>query len=139
MKNGQIHYYAILNMRLVSRGRERMTFLKDNLWSETKKIAKSYGMADNWVEIVDYYNEQGGCHVLVYVIIDDVKYRILRVDDKDRVVVLDRDNNLLLKEYDLVYSKNKQFFYNETALKEHIVTLPTTCSIQGATEIKIYS
>ena len=116
-----------------------MTFLKDNVWNNAKRIAKLNGMADNWIEIVDYYNSTGGCHVMVYAVVEDVKYRILRIDDKENVLLSKRNGELVTMSYDSIISSNKQFFYNESELQMHTVTLPTTCSIQGATDVKIYS
>lgn len=115
-----------------------MTYLHDKIWGTAKKIAKANGMADNWVEIVDYYNSTGGCHVLVYAIVDNVKYRLLRVTDQEQLLVSNYQNELSLLDYNLVNASTKQFFYSEQEMTQHTIALPEECSIQGASKIKIY-
>lgn len=115
-----------------------MTFLNDKLWSEAKRVAKSNGLGDNWVEIMDYYYFVKGCHVMIYAIIDEEKYRILRITDSEEVLLADRNNELIVRPYDEVVNSRKQFFYNDVELKPEVHKLPEGQTIYGASVVKIY-
>ena len=79
-----------------------MIYSKDSKWDEAKEFIKQQGMQDNWIEIVDYYRQIGGRHVAVFIAIDKQKYMILEATKDNRVILLDKDNNILLEDYDLV-------------------------------------
>lgn len=90
-----------------------MIYSKDSKWNEAKEFIKQQGMQDNWIEIVDYYRQIGGRHVAVFIAIDKQKYMILEATKDNRVILLDKDNNILLEDYDLVTESKKMFYYIE--------------------------
>lgn len=88
-------------------------FAKDKKWNIAKNFIKEQGMQDNWIEIVDYYRQLGGSHVAVFIYINQVKYRILEATKDNRVVVIDKNDNLHLMDYNKVLESRKVFFYIE--------------------------
>lgn len=90
-----------------------MTFSKDDKWNRAKDFINSQGMVGNWIEIIDYYRQIGGSHVAIFIFVDKNKYRILEVTKDNRVVLVDKDNNIHLMEYNFVLESKKMFFYIE--------------------------
>lgn len=90
-----------------------MTYSKDKKWDEAKDFIKSQGMKDNWIEIVDYYRQIGGKHVAVFIALDKNKYMILEATKDNRVILVDKDNNIRLEDYDIVTESRKMFYYIE--------------------------
>lgn len=112
-------------VKLTSKGVENLvSFIDDKKWNESKKLARLNGLADNWVEIIDYYNSIRGNHVLAYSILDKQKYRILRVLDSGEVLLMDGTGRLVVEDYDIVLESRKQFFYSDTDLKPKEFHLP---------------
>ncbi|WOZ17508.1 hypothetical protein [Staphylococcus phage vB_SauM-T-SE-G1] len=70
-------------------------------------------MQDNWIEIVDYYRQIGGKHVAVFIALNKVKYMILEATKDNKVILVDKDNNILLEDYDVVMESKKMFYYIE--------------------------
>ena len=104
-----------------------MIYSKDSKWDEAKEFIKQQGMQDNWIEIVDYYRQIGGRHVAVFIAIDKQKYMILEATKDNRVILLDKDNNILLEDYDLVIESKKMFYYIEEPF-EYKINLPKNIS-----------
>lgn len=104
-----------------------MTYAKDKKWEEAKSFIKQQGMKDNWIEIVDYYRQLGGSHVAVFVAIDKEKYMILEATTDNRVILLDKDNNVKLEDYQVVMESKKMFYYIEQPFK-YKITLSDTIS-----------
>ena len=90
-----------------------MTYGQDKKWIEAKKFIEEQGMKNNWIEVVDYYRQIGGKHVTVFIGIDKVKYMILKATTDDKVILVDKDNNIKLEDYDIVYNSRKMFYYIE--------------------------
>nr|DAG96633.1 MAG TPA: hypothetical protein [Herelleviridae sp.] len=77
-------------------------------------------MQDNWIEVVDYYRQIGGKHVAVFIAINKQKYMILEATIDGRVMLVDKDNNIVLEDYDLVTESRKMFYYIEEPIEiEH--------------------
>ncbi|MDU6503568.1 MAG: hypothetical protein E6533_14300 [Klebsiella pneumoniae] len=104
-----------------------MIYSKDSKWDEAKEFIKQQGMQDNWIEIVDYYRQIGGRHVAVFIAIDKQRYMILEATKENRVILLDKDNNILLEDYDLVTESKKMFYYIEEPC-EYKMNLPKNIS-----------
>lgn len=97
-----------------------MIYSKDNKWKEAKEFIKQQGMQDNWIEVVDYYRQIGGKHVAVFIAINKQKYMILEATIDGRVMLVDKDNNIVLEDYDLVTESRKMFYYIEEPIEiEH--------------------
>ncbi|WRW34707.1 portal protein [Staphylococcus phage CF5] len=90
-----------------------MIFSKDSKWDEAKDFIKGQGMQDNWIEVIDYYRQIGGKHVAVFIAIDKKKYMILEATKNNKVILVDRDNNIVLEDYDTVMESKKMFYYIE--------------------------
>lgn len=90
-----------------------MTYGQDKKWIEAKKFIEEQGMKNNWIEVVDYYRQIGGKHVSVFVAINKVKYMILEATIDNRVILVDKNNNIVLEDYDIVYNSRKMFYYIE--------------------------
>lgn len=129
--------YVIIRVRATSGG-VTMGFLNDELWNNAKLVVKKQGMGDNWIEVMDYYYHIGGCHVLVYALINDIAYRILRVTDMEDVLLIDKNGDLIVRSYGEVLESRKQFFFSEKPLVKEAMKLPDGCEISGASELKIY-
>ena len=91
----------------------RLIFSKDKKWDEAKDFIKGQWMQDNWIEIVDYYRQIGGKHVAVFIALNKVKYMILEATKDNKVILVDKDNNILLEDYDIVMESKKMFYYIE--------------------------
>lgn len=90
-----------------------VTYGKDKKWKEAKKFIEEQGMKNNWIEVVDYYRQIGGKHVSVFVAINKIKYMILEATIDNQVILVDKDNNVILGDYEEVYSSRKMFYYIE--------------------------
>lgn len=90
-----------------------MKYSKDKKWDEAKEFIKNQGMKDNWIEIVDYYRQIGGKHVAVFIALDKTKYMILEATKDNRVILVDKDNNIRLEDYTVVTESKKMFYYIE--------------------------
>lgn len=90
-----------------------MKYSKDKKWDEAKEFIKNQGMKDNWIEIVDYYRQIGGKHVAVFIALDKTKYMVLEATKDNRVILVDKDNNIRLEDYTVVTESRKMFYYIE--------------------------
>ena len=90
-----------------------MKFAKDKKWDEAKSFIKQQGMTDNWIEVIDYYRQIGGKHIAVFIAIDKQKYMILEATKDDRVILIDKDNNIVLEDYNTVMQSRKMFYFIE--------------------------
>ncbi|ARQ95835.1 hypothetical protein qdsa001_79 [Staphylococcus phage qdsa001] len=90
-----------------------MLFSKDDKWDEAKDFIKGQGLADNWIEVVDYYRQIDGKHVAMFIAIDKVKYMVLEATKDNKVILVDKDNNIVLEDYDIVMESKKMFYYIE--------------------------
>lgn len=90
-----------------------MKYSKDKKWDEAKEFIKNQGMKDNWIEIVDYYRQIGGKHVAVFIALDKTKYMVLEATKDNRVILVDKDNNIRLEDYTVVTESKKMFYYIE--------------------------
>jgi len=88
-------------------------YSKDKKWDEAKEFIKNQGMKDNWIEIVDYYRQIGGKHVAVFIALDKTKYMVLEATKDNRVILVDKDNNIRLEDYTVVTESKKMFYYIE--------------------------
>ena len=70
-------------------------------------------MTDNWIEVIDYYRQIGGKHIAVFIAIDKQKYMILEATKDDRVILIDKDNNIVLEDYNTVMQSRKMFYFIE--------------------------
>ena len=100
-----------------------MGFSRDLKWEEAKKFIASQGMKDNWIEVVDYYRQLGGKHVAVFIALDREKYMILEATKDGRVILVDRQNNIKLEDYETVMESKKMFYYIEEPF-EYKVSIP---------------
>ncbi|AKA61270.1 portal protein [Staphylococcus phage Stau2] len=92
---------------------KHLLFSKDDKWNEAKDFIKGQGLADNWIEVVDYYRQIGGKHVAMFIAIDKVKYMVLEATKDNKVILVDKDNNIVLEDYDIVMESKKMFYYIE--------------------------
>lgn len=90
-----------------------MLYGQDKKWIEAKKFIEAQGMKNNWIEVIDYYRQIGGRHVTVFVALDKVKYMILEATTDNNVILVDKDNVIVVKDYEVVYSSRKMFYYIE--------------------------
>ena len=90
-----------------------MKYSKDKKLDEAKEFIKNQGMKDNWIEIVDYYRQIGGKHVAVFIALDKTKYMVLEATKDNRVILVDKDNNIRLEDYTVVTESKKMFYYIE--------------------------
>ena len=90
-----------------------MKFAKDKKWDEAKAFIKQQGMTDNWIEVIDYYRQIGGKHIAVFIAIDKQKYMILEATKDGRVILIDKDNNIVLEDYNTVMQSRKMFYFIE--------------------------
>lgn len=100
-----------------------MGFSKDLKWEEAKKFIAEQGMKDNWIEVIDYYRQIGGKHVAVFIVLDKEKYMILEATKDGRVILIDKNNNLRLEDYDVIMECKKMFYYIEEPF-EYKIQLP---------------
>ncbi|BBM81264.1 putative portal protein [Staphylococcus phage KSAP7] len=92
---------------------KHLLFSKDDKWDEAKDFIKGQGLADNWIEVVDYYRQIDGKHVAMFIAIDKVKYMVLEATKDNKVILVDKDNNIVLEDYDIVMESKKMFYYIE--------------------------
>ncbi|AAX92410.1 hypothetical protein TwortDSMZ_092 [Staphylococcus phage Twort] len=97
-----------------------MTYAKDKKWEDAKTFIKQQGMKDNWIEIVDYYRQIGGTHVAVFIALEKEKYMILEATTDNRVILVDKNNNIVLEDYNVVMESKKMFYYIEQPFKHKI-------------------
>lgn len=100
-----------------------MGFSKDLKWEKAKKFIAEQGMKDNWIEVIDYYRQIGGKHVAVFIALDKEKYMILEATKDGRVILIDKNNNLRLEDYDVIMECKKMFYYIEEPF-EYKIQLP---------------
>lgn len=100
-----------------------MGFSKDLKWEKAKKFIAEQGMKDNWIEVIDYYRQIGGKHVAVFIALDKEKYMILEATKDGRVILVDKNNNLRLEDYDVIMECKKMFYYIEEPF-EYKIQLP---------------
>lgn len=85
------------------------SFSKDRKWMEAKRAIGSM----NWLEIISYYRSISGIHVFVYSVIDGNKRLIVDVIDDDTVLLLSKNGQLVIDDYNLVLNSKKIFKYSE--------------------------
>lgn len=107
------------------------------LWLEAKQIAKESGLDGNWIEIIDYYNSSGGQHVLIHVIFEQTKRRILRVLDSEEVLLIDAVGNVSAHDYNMVMESNKLFFYKENKMEKTRISLPEGQTLIGLGYVEV--
>lgn len=88
--------------------------------------------------MIDIYNDSQGKHVQVYCILEEGKYRILYILDSEKVLLLDKDGNLQIEEYNLVNESQKVFYYREEATKLTEYELTDGETYCGETTVSIY-
>lgn len=117
-----------------------MIFSNDALWLNAKKIAKSSGYGNKWIEIIDYYNINGGKHVQIMAVIGREKFRILYLLDhsNEDVLLLSKNNRFEIKTYEEVEESNKIFIYEEEPLKIESKLLPEGTSVMDSTTVDFY-
>ncbi|AAY52863.1 hypothetical protein [Listeria phage List-36] len=115
-----------------------MSYTKDSLWLETKKVARDNGFLGNWIEMVDYYESIGGSHVFVYAVMEGQKYRILGVLSTDEVLLLKRDLTLSKALYEDVMNSKKMFFYKEDSEKKKIKLTDEISKLEDKDSIIVY-
>lgn len=113
-----------------------MAYLQDDTWQAVKQLAKQNGFVGDWILIIHLYYENGGNNVQVHTAIDNKNYRILRILDNKQVLLVDREGNIAVEDYELVNDSQKSFFYSDMHKVE--LTLPEGCSFNGKQRIKIY-
>lgn len=86
-------------------------YKNDKIWNEAKKVARAHGFSNNWIEIIDYYNAQGGTHVQIFCVIEESQSRILYILDDESILLMNRDKEVEVKGYDEVFESPKVFFY----------------------------
>lgn len=113
-----------------------MSYIQDETWQMVKKVAKKNGFVGDWILIIHSYYEYGGNHVQIHTAIDGSNYRILRVLDNKQVLLLDRDENVVVLDYDVVNNGKKSFFYNE--MEEKVIDIPNGIKLNEKSRVKIY-
>lgn len=114
-----------------------MTYNNDLAWEQAKEVARAGGFKNKWVETIDYYNINNGQNVKIFCAINNKKYRILYILDSNEVLLLDRDNKLVVEEYTTVDESRKIFFFEpepEKVKRE----LPDDKHLLGQTEAEFY-
>lgn len=115
-----------------------MAYVTDELWVEAKQVAKANGMANNWVEIVEYYHSLGGHRAMVHSIIADKQREILHVLDDESVLLIDSRSNLHIADYNDVLESKKLFFCKKVDNYETLeLTIPQSLTYQGNNIIKV--
>lgn len=83
-------------------------FSNDPKWLEAKR---SIGRLD-WIEVVSYYRYLGGKNIFVYIIRDKTKKLIIDFIDSDgNVILLNRNKELEIQDYESVDTSKKEFVY----------------------------
>lgn len=85
------------------------SFNQDAKWVEAKRVVGNL----NWLEVVSYYRSIGGKNVFVYSVIEGDKRLIVDVLDDDSVVLINREGEVSINDYDTVMNSRKVFKYNE--------------------------
>lgn len=91
----------------------RLNYNEDKVWNEAKKVAKMNGFSNQWIEIIDYYNSRGGAHVQIFVVIDSEKHRILYLLDSEQVLLSNKLDKAVIRDYQEINESKKLFFYKE--------------------------
>lgn len=102
---------------------KRLNYSKDNVWNEAKKVAKMNGLSNQWIDIIDYYNSEGGEHVQIFVVIDSEKHRILYLLDSGQVALTNKTDEVVIKDYEEINESKKIFFFKEEATNK-VLKLP---------------
>lgn len=115
-----------------------MAYIDDTLWLDAKQIAKQNGLANNWVEIVEYYHSTGGHRAIVHSIIDDVQREILNILDDETVLLINSEGSLCVMPYDDVVSSKKLFFYKASEeYNEVSLSIPDGMTYAGKNTVSI--
>lgn len=115
-----------------------LTFSQDKLWLEAKRVAKTSGFKDKWIEIIDYYNMNDGKYTQIMCVIEGKRYRILYILDDNSILLLDRDGQLLAKDYEDVDTSRKIFYYQPEPDKV-VKELSDGMYISSQTEVIYYA
>ena len=114
-----------------------MTYSNDSVWEQAKEVARAGGCKNEWIKIIDYYNLNEGKNVNIFCAIDQKKFRILFILDSDRVLLLARDDKLVVKDYAEVEESRKIFLFEDEPKKE-IRSLPEGETFMGQDEVEFY-
>ena len=114
-----------------------MTYSNDQAWEQAKEVARAGGCKNEWIKIIDYYNLNEGKHVNIFCAIDQKKFRILFMLDSEKVLLLDRDDNLVVEDYETVDESRKIFLFEDEPKKE-IRSLPEGETFMGQDEVEFY-
>ena len=82
-----------------------------DLWQQAKEIAEAAQYPYVWIEIISYYNEQGGKNVQLYTLVEGENKRVVLVLDDYDVLVLDKEGNPEIIEYEVADKGIKTFYY----------------------------
>lgn len=108
----------------------------DKIWNDSKQVARAHGFSGNWVDVIDYYNAEGGTNVQIYCVIEEIRSRILYVLDSNKVLLMHRNNELHVEDYDIVMESQKVFFYKEDAELQQL-ELPEGNTYYNETQVTI--
>jgi hypothetical protein len=86
------------------------SFSQDSKWMEAKRAVGHL----NWLEVISYYRSIYGEKVFVYAIIDGEKKLIVDVVDDETVLLLSKQGDGVLDDYDKVLESKKVFKYSES-------------------------
>lgn len=100
------------------KGCVKLTYSNDPVWEQAKEVARAGGCKNEWIKIIDYYNLNEGKNVNIFCAIEQRKYRILFILDSGKVLLLDRENQLVTEDYDIVEESRKVFFFQDIPEKE---------------------
>jgi len=114
-----------------------LTYGDDLIWEQAKEVARVGGCKNEWIKIIDYYNLSEGKNVNIFCAIDQKKYRILYITDSEKVLMLDRENELVTEDYQIVVESRKIFLFQEDPKKE-IRKLPEGETFLGQDTIEFY-
>lgn len=114
-----------------------MTYNNDPLWGQAKEVARAGGCKNQWIEIIDYYNLNLGKNVSIFCALEQKKYRILYILDNEEVLLLDREDNLVVEDYDTVDESRKVFFF-ESEPEKVTRKLPEGKLLLGQEDIEFY-
>lgn len=90
-----------------------LNYGRDSEWNEAKNISRLNGFQNQWIDVIDFYNSIGGQHVQVYCVLESQKYRILYILDSKKVLLLDKFENLVIRDYPEVNQSQKTFYFQE--------------------------
>lgn len=115
-----------------------MNYVTDNLWKEAKKVARNNGLANNWLEIVEYYHQKGGYQAVVHVIIDEKQRQIVHILDNEQILLMDKDQKPWIHDYNTVMESKKLFFYVKTAKPTEVeIVIPENKTYKNHNIIKV--